>query len=254
MTTESDDDRPKLTDVLVPMGMGAAVLALALLAAAGTGYRLGLWSFMAGFRVFGLAAWLGLGAAGVSLWSAYLVRGMLPRSQLYKALFGVALGVIVAVIPWQWQQTVAKLPYIHDITTDMINPPVFVTLLATRADAPNSSEYGGSKIAAQQKDAYPDIEPVVLEVSADEAFARAEAVVRQLGWDVAALIAAEGRIEATDTTTWFGFKDDVVIRVRPVDGHPGSTRIDARSVSRVGMSDVGANADRLRAFIARVRN
>ena len=250
MTTEIGDERPKLADIIVPIGLGAALIALVLLIVAGPGYRLGLWPLRLGFNILGFSAWLGMGAAAVSLLGAFLVRMAPPRRSLGLALAGAILGMAVAAVPWHWNQTVAMMPFIHDITTDTADPPLFVTLLATRADAPNTSAYGGSKVAAQQKKAYPDIVPVDLEVSEDEAFRRAEAAVRSLGWDVAALIAAEGRIEATDTTTWFGFKDDIVIRVRPVEGAPGQSRIDARSVSRIGRSDVGTNANRLRGFIS----
>ena len=250
MTTEIGDERPKLADIIVPIGLGAALIALVLLVVAGPGYRLGLWPFRLGFNILGFSAWLGMGAAAVSLLGAFLVRMAPPRRSLGLALAGAILGMAVAAVPGHWSQTVAMMPFIHDITTDTVDPPLFVTLLVTRADAPNTSTYGGPKVAAQQKKAYPDIVPVDLEVSADEAFRRAEAAVRSLGWDVAALIAAEGRIEATDTTTWFGFKDDIVIRVRPVEGAPGRSRVDARSVSRIGRSDVGTNADRLRGFIS----
>jgi len=254
MTEIGEDDRPKLGEIIVPMGVCAALIALLLLIVAGPGYRLGFWSFMSGFTVLGWSAWLGLGAAGVSLWGAYTVRATPPRSRLGMALGGAVLGIAVAAVPWNWDRTVASLPYIHDISTDTVDPPLFVSLLAARAEAPNTSDYGGAEVAALQKRAYPDIAPVVLEVTADEAFRRAEAAVRGLGWEVAALIAAEGRIEATDTTTWFGFKDDIVVRVRPLEDAPGRSRVDARSVSRIGRSDVGANANRLRAFTALLTN
>jgi uncharacterized protein (DUF1499 family) len=98
-----------------------------------------------------------------------------------------------------------------------------------------------------QKKGYPDIGPSRLALPPDQAFARAEATVRSLGWEVVATAPADGRIEATDTTLLFGFKDDVVIRVRP-DG--AGSRVDIRSVSRVGRSDFGVNAKRVRKFQA----
>lgn len=227
-----------------------AIAALLLLAAAGTGYRFGLWPFRTGFTLMGVAGWLGVGAAGVSLLGGVAVRNARPRTFLMIALAGIVLGLGVAVVPWQWKQAVAEYPFIHDITTDTVQPPAFVTLLAARADAPNTSDYGGAQVASLQKEAYPDIAPVVLPLSAEDAFRRAADAVYNLGWDVAALIAAEGRIEATDTSAWFGFKDDIVVRVQAIDGQPNSARVDVRSVSRVGRSDVGANARRIRAFVA----
>jgi uncharacterized protein (DUF1499 family) len=79
-------------------------------------------------------------------------------------------------------------------------------------------------------------------------FERALAAVEALDWELVAAVPAEGRIEATDTTFWFRFKDDVVIRIRPA-GASGAV-IDARSLSRVGGGDAGTNARRLRAFFA----
>jgi uncharacterized protein (DUF1499 family) len=78
----------------------------------------------------------------------------------------------------------------------------------------------------------------------------AVAAARAMGWEVVAADRASGRIEATDTTRFFGFKDDVVIRVQAA---PGGSRVDVRSVSRVGGSDVGTNATRIRAYLARLR-
>ena len=248
-TPEGDDTPPRAADIVVPMGVVAALLALLMLAVAGPGYRLGLWPFRTGFTVLGWAAWLGLGASGVSSLGAFLARRVQPRTRVWAALSGAVLGIAVAVIPWYWQQTASRLPYIHDITTDTNDPPVFVTLLAARAGAPNSADYGGRKLAVLQKAAYPDITSKVLDLPADQAFARVQAAAHSLGWDVAALVAAEGRLEAIDTTTWFGFKDDVVVRVRALDGERPRSQVDVRSVSRIGRSDLGANARRIRAFL-----
>jgi uncharacterized protein (DUF1499 family) len=137
-------------------------------------------------------------------------------------------------------------PPIHDITTDTEDPPQYVAVLPLRANAPNKTVYGGDKVAALQRKAYPDLQPVTLNVPPREAFDRALATVREMGWDLVAGDAAAGRIEATDTTFWMGFKDDVVIRVRATDG---GSQIDVRSLSRVGGGDVGTNAKRIRAYL-----
>lgn len=140
-----------------------------------------------------------------------------------------------------------SLPHIHDITTDTADPPEFVAVLPLRADAPNPPEYAGEEIAVQQRAAYPDIQPLRLPLAPVQAFERALATADSQGWHIVAAALPEGRIEATATTFWFGFKDDVVIRVTPDNG---GSRIDMRSKSRVGGSDVGANAARIRAFFA----
>jgi uncharacterized protein (DUF1499 family) len=115
-----------------------------------------------------------------------------------------------------------------------------------RRGAPNPAAYPGNGAAAQQRAAYPDIAPIVLNVTPAEAFRRVDEVAMSMGWDVVARAPAEGRIEAIDTSDWFGLQDDIVVRIRP-EGTSG-TRIDIRSKSRVGESDFGENARRIRTF------
>jgi uncharacterized protein (DUF1499 family) len=110
--------------------------------------------------------------------------------------------------------------------------------------------YGGDKIATQQRDAYPDVRPLMLSVPPAQAFERALATVREKGWELVAADGTAGRIEATDTTFWYGFKDDVVIRVKPADG---GSRVDVRSLSRVGGGDAGTNAKRVRGYLDALR-
>ena len=141
------------------------------------------------------------------------------------------------------------MPPIHDITTDTEDPPAFETILPLRAQAPNPATYGGPAVAAQQREGYPDISPADYPVETEAAFEAAVAAARDLGWTVVAMDEAGGRIEAIDRTFWFGFVDDVVIRIRPTDA---GSRIDVRSVSRVGVSDIGTNAARIRAYLAQL--
>jgi uncharacterized protein (DUF1499 family) len=138
------------------------------------------------------------------------------------------------------------VPPIHDVTTDPDDPPRFVAVLPLRREAPNSAEYAGPTLAAQQRAGYPDLAPVHLADPPPQAFARAVAAARSLGWQIVAAAPAEGRLEATDRTRWFGFRDDVVVRVLP---EAGGSRVDVRSVSRVGRSDLGTNARRIRRFL-----
>lgn len=152
-------------------------------------------------------------------------------------------------IPWQWWQVVKSVPMIHDITTDTETPPKFVAVLPLRASAPNTAEYEGPELAAQQRTGYPDLGPLSLQIPPAQAFSHALAVAKDMGWEVVANEPGEGRIEATDTTFWFGFKDDVVVRIAAAGT---GSRIDVRSVSRVGKSDVGANAKRITEYLRRI--
>lgn len=230
-------------------GFLIALLAGLALWLAGTGYRLGWWDFRPAFTILRWAAYSGLAGAALSLVGIFLARPRGPRRGFALAVVGLAGGLIVAGIPWQWWQKAQRVPPIHDITTDTETPPVFVAILPLRAGAPNTADYGGPEVAAQQRAGYPDLGPLTLQVSPQQAFERALAAARAMGWEIVAAEPGDGRIEATATTFWFGFKDDVVVRVAPAGS---GSRIDVRSVSRVGRSDVGANAERIEAYLAQL--
>jgi len=231
------------------IGFLLAVLAALAAMLAGFGTRWELWHFRTGFVILGWAAYAGIAAALVSLASAIFTWPTTLRRGFLISIFGLVIGVLVFGIPWCYWRTAQRVPAIHDITTDMENPPRFVSILPLRRNAPDSSEYGGPDIAAKQRAAYPDLAPAMLSVPSDKAFERALTAARKMGWVIVDANAAEGRIEATDRTFWFGFKDDVVIRVTPADH---GSRVDIRSVSRVGKSDLGKNASRIRKYLKEV--
>lgn len=137
---------------------------------------------------------------------------------------------------------------IHDVSTDTQDPPAFGAVLARRKPGHNRADYAGAALARAQKAAYPDIAPQLIESPEEQAFERALQAAQEMGWEIVAADAAKGLIEAT-ATTFLGFKDDVVIRVRP---EAGLSRVDVRSASRVGKSDLGANARRIRAYFKRL--
>ncbi|HYC32284.1 MAG TPA: DUF1499 domain-containing protein [Gemmatimonadales bacterium] len=224
-----------------------SALAVVLLVAAGPGTRVGLWDFRFGFQLLKWSAYLGIAGAGLGL-LALLWRP--AGSSLVRPIAAVVLGVLAAAIPWRWQEQARQVPPIHDITTDTERPPEFVAVLPLRADAPNPAAYEGAGIAAQQREAYPDLVPLSVPAPRAETFRRALAAARESGWEIVAADSAAGRIEATATTQWFGFKDDVVVRIE-ADG--AGSRVDVRSVSRVGKSDVGANAKRIRGYLEKLR-
>lgn len=167
-----------------------------------------------------------------------------------SALLGVGLGLAAAYVPLSWRMAAQSLPPINDVSTDTRDPPRLVALLPLRGDATTPADHGGDRVARLQKAGYPDIAPVMLQAAPAEALARAEQVARELGWTVVAVEKTEGRIEAVAVTPWFGFHDDVVIRIRPA---PQGSRLDIRSKSRHGLGDLGTNARRIRRFIARLQ-
>ena len=221
-----------------------AILALVLLLVSGPGTRLALWHFRTGFTLMTWATFLGLGAAALAVLLLLIPRTR--RGHAKNLAFGIVLGLAAAAMPLLGAYTAKTVPFIHDISTDTTHPPEFVAILSLRADAQNPATYGGPEVAAAQHSGYPDIRTQTLDVAPAEAFARAEKVARDMGWVIVAADAATGRIEATDTTFWYGFKDDIVIRI---EAEGAASRIDIRSVSRVGKSDVGKNAARIRAFV-----
>jgi uncharacterized protein (DUF1499 family) len=229
---------------LVATGLGVAVaLAVAL---AGLGNRWGWWGPLTAFTVLRGSLVAGLLAALLALVAVVLALRAGAVGAAGWALLGLVLAVIAAAIPLSLQRMARSVPPIHDITTDTVNPPRLVALLELRRGAPNSAEHGGAEVAVQQRAAYPDIAPAVFAKPADAVFAGAVAAARRMGWTVVATVPAEGRLEATASTPWFGFVDDVVVRVTAA---PQGARVDVRSVSRVGRSDLGANAKRIRKYI-----
>lgn len=224
---------------------GAAAVLVALVAGlmlllTGPFYRIGIWSLQTAFTVMQWAVYVGAVAAivaGIALWRA---RGRSPLGVL-----ALVLALVVIAIPVRFRQMAASVPPIHDITTDTANPPTFEAVLPLRADAVNSLEYS-QEVARRQREAYPDIKPLVVEIPAAQMFDRAVRAARDAGWDIVEVSADTWRIEAVDTTPFFGFKDDIVVRLTPIGGR---TVVDVRSVSRIGRSDVGTNARRIREYL-----
>ena len=226
--------------------LGLSCAALLLLILSGPILRLGLVHFRFALLLFAGALLLALLGSLLSLVALAIPR--LRGDRVRPLSTALVLGLLVMVGPAIFVQKASRVPAIHDITTDTVNPPAFVDVIPIRqaAGADNPPEYPGASVAAQQKAAYPDLATRDLTLPPDQAFARALAAARAMGWEIVAEKAAEGRIEATATTPWFGFKDDIVIRVVATSG---GARVDVRSKSRVGRSDVGANAARIRGFM-----
>ena len=187
------------------------------------------------------------GFLGAAVCGLLLVLRMVRRTGLRDREAGAVLAAVVVVgaFPLAALLSGGGAPPIHDITTDTDDPPAFVA--AVPLNTPGRTDYDAA-VAGQQRAAYPDLGPAMLPAAPAAAFDRALAVVRDMGWELLAADAGDLRIEATDRSFWFGFPDDVVVRVAP-DGEAGS-RVDVRSLSRVGGGDLGVNARRVREFVA----
>lgn len=232
---------------LALIGLAAGLIAALAIPATGLGRMLGLWgpmpAMLHAFKLMGAAA---LVAILIGLWGLW--RGYAPKLPVLGAL---ALGIIMLALTGHTIYVARSLPLIHDITTDTLNPPQFVAVEGLRqaAKAPNSTDYDPS-VGQKQRAAYPDLETRILAMPPDQAFDRALDAARAMGWEIVAAEKNEGRIEAYDTTFWAGYVDDVVIRLRPADD--GRTALDIRSVSRMGLSDLGKNAARIRAYLGKL--
>lgn len=241
-----------LTAVLVPLWQIIAAL----------GFRFDVWDISFAMRKMSVDLWtyVRYASIGAGLIALALSGVLRPRHGI-----GVAAGLAALIIPIVANQQSERvfqlarsLPAIHDISTDRVDPPMFTeTVMALRdAEDSNPAYYVGKVkkgwngepdqlVSDLQAEAYPDLLPISTERSPEEAFDRSRELVRDFGWDIQTQDRENLLIEATATTFWYGFKDDVIIRIRPDDG--GSI-VDVRSLSRFGGSDFGKNADRIRKF------
>lgn len=220
------------------------VIAVVCLPLGALGTKFGLWAFTGGFMLLAAGAVLATLASFLGV-IAYIVA---LRKQLLAErptlLIGIFLGVVVLAILGTQYSAASSVPPIHNISTDTENPPQFDKIVAIRSAAQaNPLAYDAAALAPQQTAAYPWVKPLTLMAPVDEVVDRAEAVMRDMGLEIVSSNKTTGLVEATATTFWFGFKDDVAVRVQPAAD--GGTQVDLRSVSRVGQSDLGANAARI---------
>lgn len=236
--------------------LGAGSVLLALVAGLGSGW--GMWEFRFGFQLLLIAFVIALLAivtgVGVGMWARRKGR-VAPRPLRWA---GMAMSAALALWLLSFAYTARTVPAIHDVSTDLADPPQFKTLALRKdyldqipgADDPEMRGMNPlQRWAAIHAKAYGDIRSVRIEMPVADAVAKAERLAQVRGWDIAVVDPVEGRVEATDTTRFFKFKDDVVVRVRPAENGRGSI-VDMRSISRVGVSDLGVNAKRVRSFLA----
>ncbi len=231
---------------LAVLSYAAAGLALVLLGVPGLLYRTGLLAIPGAFGVLRWGVYIGLAASALSLLVAGLAFRRNDRVQGAVAAVCAAVLLFALSVPLRWYAAGRSAPPIYDVTTDLENPPDFVAVVPLRADAPNSLERP-AQLAEQQRAGYPDLAPITLPVGRDAAFDRALAAAQEMGWMIVTADKSDGRIEATAVSRWFGFQDDVVVRLTPWGS---GTRVDVRSVSREEANDRGTNARRIREYLA----
>lgn len=241
----------------------ASLLSLFFVLAGALSFRLGLLPFGVSFSTFVLGL---VACVLVSMTAAALIFRRLARKQRLEKmsvwLFLCLLPVVVVVD--QVGLAGFQAPAIHDISTDLAQPPVFVFALSERGPGDNTLEHGGDVLAEQQRLGYPHLVPLLVSASKAEVWAAARAAIAENNWRVLGEEKSRGHIEAVATTPLMGFADDIVIRIsaqapstETASDSGGNAKqpvaqsyiVDVRSVSRVGVSDLGANAARIEAFL-----
>lgn len=223
------------------LGWGAILLGMAsilLLAASAFGYRQGWWPVLRALDVATWGAWAAIAGAALAMVALGLWIAR-RRGEGGIAALGLVLSLPVLIAAGAWQYVTLTTPPMNDISTDTEDLPVF-WFTATPSDYPAQN-------TAPQRAAYPDVRPLELPLSVDDAFVAALALVEARGWEILSSDPAESQIEAIATSRLFGFEDEVAIRVTETDT---GARIDIRSRSRLGQIDRGANARRIKAFLA----
>ena len=231
--------------------LAVAVVAFLAVLLPGPLFHIRILSLGGAFRSITFGAYAGLVTTvlGVVLLPVIWVVHRGARRFIAPAL-AIVLGGIAWGVPYMWLKKGESVPPIHDITTDTRNPPQFlpdVVALRAAAHAANSTVYGGAKVAALQKKAYPYIRPMLFKLPASKLFTAALRTVKGMGWKLDSEHPHLGIIEASSTTFWFGFTDDIVIRI---EAKTDGSRLDIRSESRIGKSDFGRNAARIMRFRA----
>lgn len=229
------------------LGLGLGALAGLVVLLPGPWYQLGWLGLGTAFTMLEWGGWLGLAAAVAGLAGVVLALTARRRGLAMAAALAMAMGAASAAWPVYLQVQADAAPPIHDITTDTDDPPVFDALVDEREAAPNAVAYPGEATAQQQRAAYPDLDSRVVAGDLEAVFDKAEEAARLMQWRIVAADASRGRIEAVATTPWFGFRDDVVVRLRETGDE---VEIDVRSASRVGRGDLGVNAARIREYLA----
>ena len=252
IATTSSAARRSLSRHAPLLALALATIAAVLLALGPIGWRAGWWHYRFAFlTLMPWAAYFGIAALVVAVVTLLLGRSRLEWRGITIAIFAFAAGGLIAYVPWHYDQIRSRVPPIHDVTTDPDNPPTFSVVVPLReAAGGNPVAYEGTKIAEQQRLAYPDLVPLTLALPPAAAFNRALDTAQRMGWTIVAADDAAGRIEASDRSRWFGFTDDIVVRIT---ASGSGSRIDLRSSSRLGRGDFGVNAARIGGYLAALR-
>jgi uncharacterized protein (DUF1499 family) len=247
----------RLTNLAVFLCFGS--VAAGLIGAVGSAQ--GAWHFRTGFKFLEYGLYAGVAGIVIALVAAFLCwRSGKPSRLVLNLVALLAAGAFVGFLGNQIR-IARSVPALHDISTDLEDPPAFERLQLRADNLETIPDLGRPELEAMpplerwkavHREAYGDVATIRVPWTVAETIERAQDLAETRGWDIAVADPASGRLEATETSFFFRFKDDVVLRVRPAGQGSGSI-VDMRSVSRVGVSDVGVNARRVRDFLADLR-
>ncbi len=221
---------------------GISALVLPLLGALGTHF--GVLNFKLGLLLWAIGLLIGLICFIGGIIAVIAVVRRNRTADRRPVFIGTALAAVMVVFLGVQVAGARGVPPIHDITTDTADPPQFDAAVKLRGEGPdiNTLVYDAQKLPPLQQAAYPNVVPLDVAVPPAKALDATVAALGALGFEVVNADRDALRVEAVATSFWFGFKDDVVVRIRPAEA---GARIDVRSVSRVGVGDSGANAKRI---------
>ena len=174
---------------------------------------------------------------------------LLPLALWHRQWLAALPPLLLLMLVFPFLLRGLTLPVIHDISTDTAHPPSLTAASRLRSASDHPTDYEGEALARRQAATWPSLGPLLLPYPPGQVHRRVRNLIAQRGWTLTA--DNEQQLEAVVSSRLFGFRDDVAIRLTPVENDAEvHTRVDMRSASRVGKSDLGANAERIRAFLA----
>lgn len=238
------------------------------------GVKFGLWDWKLGLGTLIITWGPRLLIAALILAAVALIACLIKRPR--TSVNAAVMGLLIPAVGLSYMQYVraqnADVPPIHDVATTIEYPPTFSEAIMRERQASGANPvhplttslgsieaYKAPRFADRHarslgdigREAYPHLRPVIVSAEPQRLFEVLRQEAQDRGWAIVTDDPASGTFEATAETFWFGFKDDVAVRVRP-GAAPNQLQIDARSTSRVGLGDMGANAERLREYLADV--
>jgi hypothetical protein len=236
--------------------LAVGAIAAALIGAIGSGQ--GWWHFTTGFKFLRYAFYAAAAGGVLAIAAAVAAYRGEPRLIFFDFAAFIVAGAFCLFLFISYESARAAAP-IHDVTTNIEDYPRYYRLTVRDDNLANVPDRGRRDLAALaprerwkaiHRESYPDLQTVRISRPVGDVVRRAEQLAHDRGWEVVTVDPREGVVEAIDTSRFFRFKDNVIVRVRPISDQPGISMVDMRSISRVGVSDTGVNARRIRDFLA----